>query len=734
VINVEQDGFLWHIRYPLVENSDTEIVVATTRPETLFGDVAVAVHPGDERYQKLIGKQVKLPLTERVIPIIADASVAREFGTGCVKITPAHDFNDYATGASHQLPLINIFTPSAHLNDNVPENYRGLERFIARKKAVAELKDLGLLVKIEPYKITIPKGDRSDVVIEPYLTDQWFVKVKSLSGPAMEVVRSGTIKFVPDNWAKIYVQWLENIEDWCISRQLWWGHRIPAWYDENGKVYVGMNENEVRRQYNLAAKIKLRQDEDVLDTWFSSALWPFSTLGWQHNDSAFKTFYPTSVLVTGFDIIFFWVVRMVMMGLKFTNEVPFHEVYITGLIRDSKGQKMSKSKGNIIDPLDLIDGIGLEDLIKKRTGNLMQSFLAAGIEKATRTEFPEGIAAYGADALRFTFCSLATTGRDINFDLGRLAGYRNFGNKIWNATRYVLLQTEGFAMHAPYEYSASDLWIRHQMAELLRNITAWFAVYRFDLLAQAIYDFIWHEYCDWYLELTKPLLTSTVSDQLKNGARRTLLEMLEMMLRVLHPFMPFLTEELWQQVAPFLAIKGATIMLQPYPEFNEANLHASEYREIEWLKRVVLAIRNIRGSMNIAPAKPLPLWFNKGSNEDKAYVERCQIYLLSLAKLGGIFWFGREDKIPQTATALIDSLELHIPLANLIDKQAEIERLNKEINKLKQEQSYLQDKFNNEKYIAKAPQALVAKERQRLLELQGMLTKLNLKLEELGQK
>lgn len=728
VINVEQNSSLWYIRYPLVDDEKEGLIVATTRPETLFGDVAVAVHPDDERYQKLIGKYVKLPLTERTIPIIVDESVVREFGTGCVKITPAHDFNDYAVGLKHKLPWLNIFTPNAALNEIVPKNYQGLDRFVARKKVIAELKQEGLLIKTEPYKLTVPKGDRTDAVIEPYLTDQWFVKVEKLALPAMDVVKQAKLKFVPENWGKIYLQWLENIQDWCISRQLWWGHRIPAWYDESGKVYVGFDEAAVRLKYNLAANVVLRQDDDVLDTWFSAALWPFTTLGWQNNAPEFKAFYPTSVLITGFDIIFFWVVRMVMMGLKFTGQVPFHEVYITGLIRDSKGQKMSKSKGNIIDPLDLIDGITLAALIKKRTSNLMQPALAAGIEKATRSEFPQGIAAYGADAVRFTFCSLASTGRDINFDLGRLAGYRNFCNKVWNAARYVLLQTENFTVTAACEFTAVDHWMRHKMAELLRKIPELFASYRFDLLSQSIYDFVWHEYCDWYLELTKPLLAGASHEALKNGTRRTLLEVLEMSLRVLHPLMPFITEEIWQQVAPKLGFNAPTIMLQDYPQFDAKNLSEKNYQEIEWIKRIILAVRNIRGEMDIAPSKLLPLWFNKGTVANQECVKRQQIYLTALARLASINWFDADAQIPPTATALIDDLEIHIPLANLIDREAEVARLHKEINKLQQEITHLQNKFGNENYVTKAPAVLVEKERQRLIELESALVKLQQRL------
>ncbi|MEI8054918.1 MAG: valine--tRNA ligase [bacterium] len=730
VISEDSEGSLWHIRYPVADSTES-LIVATTRPETMLGDTAVAVHPEDARYQHLIGKQVKLPLTDRLIPIIADEYVDMKFGTGCVKITPAHDFNDYALGQRHNLPLINIFTKDAYINENAPKIYQGLDRFVAREKILADLKSAGLLIKVEKHQLKIPKGERSGAIVEPYLTDQWFVKASVLAKPAIEAVEHGKIKFIPENWSKIYLQWLENIEDWCISRQLWWGHRIPAWSDEKNNIYVGRSEEDVRVKYKLG-NIALKQDEDVLDTWFSSALWPFSTLGWPEQTPEFKTFYPTAVLVTGFDIIFFWVARMVMMGLKFTGEVPFKEVYITGLIRDSHGQKMSKSKGNVLDPVDLIDGIALDDLIKKRTSNLMQQHLTKEIEKQTRLDFPSGIPGFGADALRFTFCALATTSRDVNFDIARLEGYRNFCTKIWNATRFVLMQLEGFdRSNNAVEFSLADRWIKSELQRTLHIIETEFKNYRFDLVTQAIYEFTWHQFCDWYLELAKPILYSeNFSASAKQGTRETLLSTLETILRVIHPFMPFITEELWQEVAPKLNIKRPTIMLEQYPQFDKSEVDNEAVVEIEWLKKVILAIRNIRGEMNISPAKPLPLLLSKGTVTDKKRIEKHTQYLKALARLESIDWI-TEEKIPAAATTLVDELELHIPLANLIDISAEIARLNKEIGKLKADIERAATKLNNVNYTSKAPSDVVARERLKLAENQSTLQKLQTRVMDL---
>lgn len=728
VINEDVVGSLWYIKYPILDSNEY-LTIATTRPETMLGDSAVAVHPKDQRYQHLIGQKIKLPLTERIIPIIADQDVDPEFGTGCVKITPAHDFNDYAIGERHHLPLLNIFTPTAHLNHNVPKNYQGLDRFLARQKIIDELSSLGLLLKTEKHQLKIPKGDRSNAIIEPYLTEQWFVKSRELAKPAIDAVKKGKIKFIPDGWGKIYFQWLENIEDWCISRQLWWGHRVPAWFDEKNNIYVGSSEDEVRTKYNLDNLI-LKQDEDVLDTWFSAALWPFSTLGWPKPTVEFKTFYPTSVLVTGFDIIFFWVARMVMLGLKFTGDVPFKEVYITGLIRDSHGQKMSKSKGNILDPIDLVDGIFLDKLIEKRTSHLMQQHLTQEIEKQTRKDFPKGIPGFGVDALRFTFCALATTSRDINFDITRLEGYRNFCTKIWHASRYVMLQLENFSnLDQKIEYSLADRWIQTELQKTLNIIYTEFKNYRFDLITRAIYEFTWYQFCDWYLELVKPILNSDqFRSSLKQGAVATLATVLEKLLRVIHPLMPFITEELWQELAPKLNLPITTIMLQPYPKFdqNQVDYHATT--EMAWVKKIILAIRNIRGEMNIPPTKPLNLLLNKGSDIDQILVKQYEHYLKSLAKLESINWI-KEEKIPPTITTLVDNLELHLVTSNLFDPAIEITRIEKELKKLRNELGRIEEKLKNPQYTSKAPEAIVNQERANLLEKQTQLAKLQLHLE-----
>lgn len=732
VINEEQEGSLWYIKYPLSDSNES-LTVATTRPETMLGDMAVAVNPKDKRYKHLIGKKIKLPLTDRIIPIIGDEHVDQTFGSGCVKITPAHDFNDYIIGHRHKLSLLNIFTPTAHLNTNVPQNYQGLDRFVAREKIINDLTTAGLLVKTEKHQLKIPKGDRTGTIIEPYLTDQWFVKTKELAKPAIDAVLQNKIKFIPSNWAKIYLHWLENIEDWCISRQLWWGHRIPAWFDDKNNIYVGTSEADVRAKYQLG-NIPLKQDEDVLDTWFSSAFWPFSTLGWPQSTTEFKTFYPTSVLVTGFDIIFFWVARMVMMGLKFTGEVPFKEVYITGLIRDSHGQKMSKSKGNVLDPIDLADGITLEKLITKRTQHLMQKHLVNEIEKQTRKDFPNGIQSFGIDALRFTFCALAYTSRDINFDISRLEGYRNFCTKIWNAARFVLMQLENFDYaEQNIEFSVADYWIQSQLQKTLQIITTEFKNYRFDLITQAIYEFTWHQFCDWYLELVKPILNSEqFSPALKQGARKTLITTLESLLRIIHPFMPFITEEIWQEVALKIGIKAQTIMLQKYPEATTEKINDKANADIEWLKKIILCLRNIRGEMNIPPTKPLQLLLNKGTKEDKILAKQYEHYLKTLAKLDAINWVKQEEKIPPNASAVADELELHLVFDETFDLQAEIKRLQKELNKIQIETESIKNKLNNTAYTSKAPPEVVNKDRIKLTENQNLLDKLRLRLEKLS--
>lgn len=731
VVSQEEDGHLWYIRYPLVDD-DSFLVVATTRPETMLGDSAIAVNPNDERFKAFIGKKVFLPLTDRQIPIIADDYVDMEFGTGCLKITPAHDFNDYEIGQRHNLPMMNILTRDAKINDNAPEKYRGMDRFDARKQMVVDLKDQNCLQNIEPHKLTVPRGDRSGVILEPYLTNQWFVKAKPLADRAIDVVRDGKIQFVPENWTKTYFQWLENIQDWCISRQLWWGHRIPAWYDDQGNIYVGLDEKDVRTKYKLSHDINLQQDEDVLDTWFSSALWPFGTLGWPEKTPELNAFYPTDVLVTGFDIIFFWVARMVMMGLKCMDDIPFRKVYITGLIRDRDGHKMSKSKGNVLDPIDLVDGISLEDLIEKRTRSLMIPSVVDKIIANTKDEFPDGIQPHGTDALRFTFCALATTGRDIRFDMGRIEGYRNFTNKIWNAARYVLMNTRDKTIRAPKsidELAACDRWILTKLQETTAGIIKNFDEYRFDWIAQSLYEFIWNEYCDWYLELSKAILMSNeLSDDQKAVTRWTLLTVLETTLRLLHPMMPFITDEIWQRVAPLVDVEGDTIMTQPYPQVNQEWILNDAADEIEWLKQVIIAIRNIRGEMNIAPSKTIPAIFHNGNEADKQRAANSESFLKSLAKVDSIDWLG-DQTAPPAATGLVDTLEILIPLSGLIDKDSELNRLNKEITKLQKDLLIAQKKLSNNGFIAKAPVEVVAKEKLRAKEIDMAITTLKNKIE-----
>jgi valyl-tRNA synthetase len=724
VENREEQGHMWHFRYPLSDGSG-HLVVATTRPETMLGDTAVAVHPEDPRYKDLIGQTVRLPLADRDIPIIADDYVDPDFGSGCVKITPAHDFNDYEVGKRHDLPQINLFTIEAHLNDNAPQAYRGLDRFDARKKVVDDLDALGLLEKVEDHTLQVPRGDRSGVVIEPYLTDQWFVAVESLAKPAIEAVENGDIQFVPKNYENMYFSWMRDLQDWCISRQLWWGHRIPAWYDEDGNVYVGRDEDEVRREHNLGDR-PLSQDEDVLDTWFSSALWTFSTLGWPEQTDELKTFHPTDVLVTGFDIIFFWVARMIMMTLKFTGQVPFKQVYVHGLVRDAEGQKMSKSKGNVLDPLDLIDGIDLDTLVDKRTRGLMQPQKEKQIGKRTRKEFPDGINAYGTDALRFTFLSLASTGRDIKWDMGRIEGYRNFCNKIWNAARYVLMNTENQDCGLDTDsgevtLSLADRWIVSALQRAETEVTEALDQFRFDVASHAAYEFIWNEYCDWYLELSKPVLYGDeYSEAEKRGTRRTLVRVLEAILRLAHPFMPFITEEIWQKVAPLAgktpAAEGAdaTIMRQPFPVSDSARLDPQAESDIEWIKAVITVIRNIRGEMRIPPGKALDVYLHNGKDIDRERLAANHNFMCRLAKLERITWLNAEDSAPASATGLVGDMEILVPMAGLIDKDAEIERLGKEIDKLRKEVARGESKLRNPNFVDKAPDEVVAKEREKL--------------------
>ncbi len=742
VLSEEENGSMWHIRYPL-SNGQGHLIVATTRPETLLGDAAVAIHPDDDRYKHLLGEFVELPLTGRRIPIIADDYVDPEFGTGCVKITPAHDFNDYEVWTRHRhssaiqdLPhggLINILTVDASIRSNdenenqlIPEKYCGLDRFAARKQMVADLDALGLLEKIVDHKLMVPRGDRTNSVIEPLLTDQWYVKVGPLAEPAIAAVENGDIKFVPDNWKNTYFDWMRNIQDWCISRQIWWGHRIPAWYDELGNIYVGESEHAIREKHNLPADYALKQDEDVLDTWFSSALWPFSTLGWPENTEELAKHYPTSVLVTGFDIIFFWVARMIMMGLKFQGAVPFKEVYIHGLVRDAEGQKMSKSKGNVLDPIDIIDGIELEALVAKRVAGMMQPHLAKKIEQATRKDFPDGIQSYGTDALRFTFASLASTGRDIRFDMARTEGYRNFCNKLWNAARYVLMNTEeqdNGLSDAPCAYTQVDHWIISRLNQVTTTTCHAIDNYRFDLAAQALYEFTWNEYCDWYLELAKISLQSD-DEALQRGTRKTLLTVLETLLRLAHPLMPFITEEIWQRVAPLAGIHADTIMLQAYPIADESLVNESAVTEINWLMSFILGVRRIRGEMNIAPGKPLPVLLQNGSINDQAFLNKNSVYLQKIGRLESITWLANEESTPESAIALVGEMKILIPMAGLIDKDAELARLEKEIQKINNDLPRIKDKLSNPTFIDRAPAAVIDKEKAKLAELDSLLSNL----------
>jgi valyl-tRNA synthetase len=763
VLSEEEQGSMWHFRYPLADGSG-HLVVATTRPETMLGDTAVAVAADDERYQHLIGKQIRLPIVNRLIPIVADEYVDKAFGTGCVKITPAHDFNDYEVGKRHNLPLINIFDRDAKVlaeftvltfeayagvhGEKAPEAYAGLDRFDARKKIVAEFEAAGLLEKIEPHALKVPRGDRSGVVIEPWLTDQWYVKVAPLAKPAIEAVENGAIQFVPKQYENMYFSWMRDLQDWCISRQLWWGHRIPAWYDDHGNVYVGRDETEVRAKYSLATDVVLRQDDDVLDTWFSSALWTFSTLGWPEQTPDLRTFHPTDVLVTGFDIIFFWVARMIMMTMHFvknddsTPQIPFKTVYVHGLVRDSQGQKMSKSKGNVLDPIDLIDGIDLETLVQKRTTGLMQPQLAQKIEKQTRKEFPEGIAAYGTDALRFTFCWLATTGRDIVFDTGSLQGFSEFCNKIWNAARYVLMNTEaqesgeapdcGADNSTDYSLSLADRWIISRLQRAEDEVAKALDSHRLDHAAKAIYEFIWNEYCDWYLELSKPVLwDANATPAAKKGTRRTLIRVLETTLRLLHPFMPFITEEIWQRVAALAGKRGATIMLQPWPVADTARIDTQAEADIEWLKLAIIAVREIRKRINIGPGKEIPLLLRNGSAADRERVAANEQFLKKLAKLSSIEWLDAGAQAPMSATQLAGDVELLVPMADLIDKNAEIARLDKEIEKLAKQIDQLRTKLGNAGFVAKAPAEVVANERERQAGLETAVAKLGEQREQL---
>jgi len=765
VENHDENGSLWNLRYPLANGTTADgknyLVVATTRPETMLGDSAVAVHPEDERYKSLIGQFVLLPLVNRLIPIIADDYVDREFGTGCVKITPAHDFNDYEVGKRHNLPLINILDKNAavlasaqifnydgsvnsQIENHLPAEYAGLDRYEARKQIITEFETNELLEKIDPHALKVPRGDRSGVIIEPWLTDQWYVSTKPLAEPAIAAVEDGRIQFVPKQYENMYFSWMRDIQDWCISRQLWWGHRIPAWYDASGKVYVGRNEAEVRKKYSLNDDIKLNQDEDVLDTWFSSGLWTFSTLGWPEQTEFLKKFHPTDLLVTGFDIIFFWVARMIMMTMHLVKnpdgspQIPFKTVYVHGLVRDNQGHKMSKSKGNVLDPLDIVDGIDLDTLVQKRTTGLMNPKDAQKIEKLTRKEYPDGIQAYGTDALRFTFCSLASTGRDIKFDMGRVEGYRNFCNKIWNATRYVLMQCDDQNCaqdgSLDYELSVADRWIISKLQLAEKNVAEALDTYRLDLAAQAIYEFVWNEYCDWYLELSKPILfdKSEGNEALKKGTRRTLIRVLETILRLTHPMMPFITEEIWQKIKPLAGAKGETIMHAAFPVANDSKIDQQALKDVEWLQAVILGVRNIRGEMNISPAKDLTLLFKNGSADDKLKLDTNQQFLKKLASLESVVWLNPGDKEPMSTTTLVGQMEILVPMAGLIDKDAEIARLTKESNRLIQDIERTETKLGNAAFVEKAPAEVVSNERNRVAENKIAVEKLREQIEKIS--
>ena len=734
VVADEEQGSLWHLRYPIVDGSGEFLVVATTRPETLFGDTAVAVHPDDERYRHLIGRKLRLPLTTREIPVIGDAYVDPAFGSGCVKITPAHDFNDYEVGLRHALPLINILTPDATLNDNVPAAYRGLDRGVAPERAVAELEAAGLVERIEPHTLTVPRGDRSGAVLEPLLTDQWFVKIAPLAGPAIAAVERGDIRFVPENWSSVYFEWMRNIKDWCISRQLWWGHRIPAWYDQDGRWYVARTEAEARSAHGIADTVSLRQDDDVLDTWFSSALWPFSTQGWPEATRDLETYYPTAVLVTGFDIIFFWVARMIMMGLKFTGNVPFREVYVHGLIRDNDGQKMSKSKGNVIDPLDIVDGISLDALLAKRTSGLMQPQMKPAIEKATRKQFPQGIAAYGTDALRLAFGSLATQSRDLRFDMARVENYRNFCNKLWNAARYVLINLEGADL-APQGAALSlpDRWIRSRLSAALERIHAGFADYRLDVVVAALYEFTWHEFCDWYLELSKAVLQSDVAtDAEKRGTRLTLIGTLETLLRALHPVAPFISEEIWQRVRERAGVAGDTLMLAPFPHADVIPRDAEADVEMAWVRDFILGVRQIRGEMDIAPSRKIDVMLQNASPSDVRYMAANLEFLARLAGVNPPQVLSPGEAAPISAVALLGTLEILVPMAGLIDPAAELDRLEKRRRKSEGDVDKLAAKLTNGEFAKNAPAEIIAKDERRLSELRTEIRQLDAQIARVG--
>jgi len=720
VIQSDESGYLWHFRYP-INDSDNFIVVATTRPETMLGDTAVAVNPKDSRYKDLIGKVVNLPLADRLIPVIADEYVDQDFGSGCVKITPGHDFNDFEIGKKHSLDVINILTREASMNKSVPEKYFGLDRFEARKLIVQEMEGLDLIEKIENYNLSVPRGDRSGAILEPFLTDQWFVKMEPLAKPAIKAVKKGDIKFVPENWSKTYFEWMENIQDWCISRQLWWGHRIPAWYDEENNVYVGRNEKEIRDKNNISSSTELKQDEDVLDTWFSSALWPFSSLGWPEKTYDLETFYPTTVLVTGFDIIFFWVSRMIMMGIKFMGEIPFNEIYIHGLIRDKNGQKMSKSKGNILDPIDLIDGIDLDSLVEKRTQGLMQPEMADRIIKETKKEFPNGIPEFGTDALRFTFAILATTGRDIRLDLNRVEGYRNFCNKLWNATRFVKMNTSDIVFNKESTDSKDlnliDKWIQSRLNDTLDSVESNFNAYRLDRAAKALYEFIWNDYCDWYLELSKSFLNDPDrSEEEKLVTKNNLISVLEKSLRTLHPIIPFITEEIWQSLIESNASKS--IMMQNFPEKYDLKITKTDKQSIEWLQSFVTNVRQIRSEMSISPKEKIDVLIEETNTKDIEILDQTSSLIKDLASLNEIKILKKKEDTPISAIALVGKAKILIPLEGLIDISEETKRLKKKFDKNSSEVNSLKNRLKNKNFINKAPKEVVEELKEKLEKLE----------------
>ena len=707
VATTEEKGSLWHMKYP-ISGSENHIVVATTRPETMLGDTAVAVHPDDKRYKDLIGKEVILPLTDRKIPIIADEYVDQEFGTGCVKITPAHDFNDFEIGKRHDLEIISILDQSAKINQSAPAEYQGLDRFEARKKIVDDLEKNGLLQEIEDYTLTIPRGDRSGAILEPLITNQWFLKMEPLAQPAIEAVKNGEIKFIPENWSKTYFEWLENIQDWCISRQLWWGHRIPAWYDNEGNVYVGESENEIRKQHNIENSIALIQDDDVLDTWFSSALWPFSSLGWPDETYDLKTFYPTNVLVTGFDIIFFWVARMVMMGLKFMNEIPFKEIYIHGLIKDKNGQKMSKSKGNILDPIDLIDGISLDELLDKRVQGLMQPEMEKRIINDTKKEFPNGIPDFGTDALRFNFAIQASTGRDIRLDLKRVEGYRNFCNKIWNASRFIKMNTNDFELLEIQDSDGHpiDQWIQSRFAETIDEVERQLSQYRFDLAATAMYEFVWNDFCDWYIELSKALINEPeIKQSQKDYTKNNLIKMLDAILRMLHPTIPFITEEVWQSLSE--ENKNRSIMKADFPSSENWKADPAIAANTEWLKSFVSSVRQIRSEMNISPKQSIKIIVDDASNSDIERLKLFESFISNMGSVESIIHKEGADDLPKSAIALLNKMKIYIPLEGLVDIEEEKARLQKKLSNLNQDLKSVENRLSNDAFVEKAPKEIV---------------------------